>query len=222
VRSFLRAQRYRSAGWRLAFVRRILIFAPICLLAACTTRYYHYRADYKLKMVQTKPAGEIQKERIQRDSTVYKFTDNAVHAEWAYTGGARFDFVLENLTSETMRIIWQQVRYVDENLDSHRVLHADLISSPQPRKWFDSLIPPHKRTVDFVLPEYLTTISSRSPRRIVREEPLVSLRSHDLESARQEALNFDGSRVSIAMPVNRNGVTVTYGFTFEFTDIKVR
>ena len=77
-----------------------------------------------MRLADVQPPGRIGPQDISVDSTVSTFYDNTLRIQWAWGTDARLHFVLDNLTPDSLRVIWEDARYVDERQNSHRVMHA--------------------------------------------------------------------------------------------------
>ncbi|MCK4514111.1 MAG: hypothetical protein KAU31_02575, partial [Spirochaetaceae bacterium] len=112
--------------------KALMGLSTIVLLSGCVTypTYPTYSIDYDIRLVSVeRPAGATNKygditiDRIDEGGvTKYSFTDEMVRIVWEL-GPWWFDFVLDNLTSHSVKMLWDEVMYVDENGMSKQVTH---------------------------------------------------------------------------------------------------
>lgn len=168
------------------------------------------------------PPGWIGAPEGSADSTIYEFHDHRVRFQWAIGSDARLDFVLDNLSPDTLHVLWEDARYVDEHLDSHRVLHAGVRISDRSNPRPEVTVPPLGKLVDFVLPEHLIVQNPAKPGELLRESPLVSLGDGNPRQTRREAKALRGRQIQVLLPMASRGATKSYRFAFQIDRVILR
>ena len=133
--------------------------------------------------------------------------------------GISFD--LTNKFNRTIKIIWDEVAYVDQDKSSHRVLHLGTrfinIDRPQPI----SSVPIGAKLDDLIVPvEYAKwTTSGWQIRRLFPETSRVGLFAVELFVPEWEVKNLVSSlndkSISVFLPLEIGGETNEYLFTFK-------
>jgi len=197
---------------------------------------------------------------IRPEETKQKYGDARITSteenEWIYEDGLiRLSFLfpekgikginlsMENKTDRSIKILWNEAAYLDENNFSHRVIHYGVryIERDQPQA--PSIIIPGSKLEDIVypadyvewkkvlgetkewtgkplLPSGASTLWSPKlpspPFPVNREEAI-----KELEKRNDEAKELKGKKIGILLPLQAGGVINEYIFTFEITDIRI-
>jgi hypothetical protein len=159
-----------------------------------------YYAKYTISMVKPKPSSDL------------TYQDNFIHIGFVISK-RQIAFILENETESPIKIDWNQVSYIDIAKGTHKVMHEGVkyISRAEPQP--PSTIPPTANLKDIVFPiDYVSYSSSRYSSGWI-EEPFFP------EAPR--AKNYKGANFSIFMPLEINGTTKNYLFTFKIEDVQM-
>jgi len=129
----MRTLSYITIIFLLTFAGRAFAMEPL----------YFSTADYDISLYEVerpveakKRYGEQRIERIQEEGIYkYYFEDEMVKISWL-PSAAGLSFVLSNKTSHSIKIIWDETSYVDENGLGHRTMHSGVKytdrNNPQP------------------------------------------------------------------------------------------
>lgn len=184
-------------------------------LNSCGTLYTTIN-DVKLKEVE-KPQNS--KERYGESKIIsfdedgnskYSFEDDLIKIIWLYTSKS-FNFKLENKSDSSIKILWDEASYIDENSSSNRIIHSGVkyidASKPQP----PTIIIKKANLEDIIIPAKNVYFSSSSwevsnlfKKYLYNEE--------EKESFLKE--NIDDKTVKILLPLEVEGVLNEYIFSF--------
>jgi len=179
-----------------------------------------HRANYDINLAQVERPSDA-KERYgestiikfeEEGKTKYSFEDEMLKIVWLPTA-ERFHFVISNKTSHSIRIIWDEAVYVDENGTSKRIMHQGVKYSernnPQPPTTIvrgatvsDSIIPTDN--VRYVRGRYGGW----------RESPLFPESSEQRQLLEERAKALVGERVQVLLPIQIQDVVNEYIFVF--------
>ncbi len=200
-----------SQFWSLAFV--------VLVLFGCYAMGPKARYDIRLAEVQ-RPAdakeryGEqlIERRSAQGDSLKYWFEDSLVSVLWVPTT-TRVYFLLTNKADHSIKIIWDEAAFLMPSGESRRVVHSGVkytdANSPQP----PSVVPRGGKLDDFVVTsDQCYYISGRYGG--WNEAPFLPS-SPDLPTVQ----TLKGKTFSVLLPLQIEGVTNEYQFTFSIDDV---
>lgn len=184
----------------------IFIGTLLLLLSGCIPERAYYL--FNLESVQ-RPEEVISKygigslENLTFEDSLFKIVFSPQER------GIGFD--LTNKFNRTIKIIWDEVAYVDEYKSSHRVLHLGTrfinIDRPQPI----SSVPVGAKLDDLIVPvEYAEWKTSGWEIR-----PLFLERSNFVSKLKNVISSLNGNSVSVFLPLEIGGETNEYLFTFK-------
>ena len=206
-------------------VKSFVSFALFILIAGCVPAHWaHY--DIGLYTVE-RPAqareryGESKIMKVQEEGVEkYYFEDEMVKIIWIPTP-FQISFILTNKTSHSIKILWDEAAYVDENGVSHRVMHSGVKyidrNNPQP-----PTVVVRKGTVsDLVFPtDYVYYASGKYGG--WRETPLFPNSGYDIEELKEKAEKYVGKTLQVLLPLQIEGVVNEYIFSFKINSVKVK
>lgn len=206
---------------------------------------YHY--SFSLKV--TTPEEAKQK---YGEGTITSMGEN----EWIYEDGlirlsflfpeegiTGINFSMENKTDHSIKIVWDEAAYLDEDNFSHRVMHYGVkyIERDQPQP--PSIIIPRSKIEDIIYPaDYVKWEKVLGKTKEWTQQPLLpggaatmwgrKLSSppfpanreeavKELEKRNDEAKKIKGKKIGILLPLQVGDVINEYIFTFEITDIQI-
>ena len=186
-------------------------------LTSCFTTKSYY--DLGLKKVEN---SENAKEKYSNSKitsfenegvTKYNYEDKMIRIEWLPlpTG---FSFVLENKSDNTIKIIWDQAVYVDENGSSNKVIHKGVKYTERNNSQIPSVIIKKAKIEDMVMPKKNVSYSSGQYGGW-RIEPLFDNRPVVEERRKEREKNISGKNVRILLPLKIEDIINEYIFTFE-------
>lgn len=209
------------------------------LLGACvvlTGCFAEYTGHYSFLLERVERPEET-KQRYGREKNIFReedshvYEDNLMKIQLSPTEMFIF-FSIENKADYSIKILWDEVTYVDENAISHRVMHRGVSFYTRNQPQAPSVIPPGSTltdrvsSADCVLPEsseigHLMKDKYGTWRQIPMlpverkfGEPVVEF-SNRIES-------FRGKRIGILIPLEIEGVRNEYTFVFLIKDAWVR
>jgi len=152
------------------------------------------------------------------------------------------NFSMENKTDHSIKIVWDEAAYLDEDNSSHRVIRHGVNYSEKDQPQPPSIIISGSKLEDIVhptdyvewgdilglpkwcekplLPTGASTMwgpnSPTPPFPANREEAI-----KELEKRNDETKKLKGKKIGILLPLQAGGVINEYIFTFEITDIRI-
>lgn len=153
------------------------------------------------------------------------------------------NFSMENKTDHSIKILWNEAAYLDENNSSHRVIHYGVKYIERDRPQPPSVIIPQSKLEDMVYPaDYVEWKKVLRKAKEWDEKPLLpsgaatmwgrKLSSppfpanreeavKELEKRNDQAKKIKGKKIGILLPLQVGDVINEYIFTFEITDIRI-
>ena len=199
---------------------KIFSICGIILLVGCATQSLIY--DISLVEVEMPASvkeryGELKIERIEEEGiSKYLFQNDAFQIFWIVTGELLL-FELTNKTSYTIKIIWDEGAYVDENGKSHNIVESKIRFRDIGRPQVPSVIPGKASLKGAILPsDYIS-----SPEEI---RPLFKLFPDLYPTGRKELIEEQkeiiGKTIKLLLPIQIEEVVNEYIFIFKINDIK--
>lgn len=188
-----------------------------------------YRASYDISLMEVERPTEAKQrygeQKIvsfqEEGLTKYSFEDEMVKVVWVPTS-SQFLFVLTNKTSHSIKIIWDEAAYVDENGMSKRVMHSGVKyidrSNPQP----PTVVTRNSTISDLIFPTDNVYWVSGSYGGWV-ERPLFPNQS--MTSAAELSMQAQGlisKKVQVLLPLQIEDVINEYVFIFKINDVIIK
>ena len=113
------------------YLKKILLLIPMILILNSCGTLYTTTNEVKLKEVE-KPQNS--KERYgeskiisfeEEGNSKYSFEDDLIKIIWLCTSKS-FNFKLENKSDSTIKILWDEASYIDENSSSNKIMHSGI------------------------------------------------------------------------------------------------
>jgi len=192
-----------------------------------------YIAEYDISLESVerpdkpkKRYGDTKIDRIQESGeSMYQFEDEMLKISWR-VGPKGIAFALINKTNYSIRIIWDEAAFVDENELSHRVMHSGVKyidrNNPQP----PTVVVRKGKITDVIAPtDYVNWENFRSIRVSGHWEKLPLLPTSEngdspyvLES---KVRPYIGKTIQILLPLKIEDVVNDYLFTFRINNVDV-
>jgi len=204
----------------------------LIFLFGCTPAVKHYLLyDIHLEDVE-RPAEAIEQFKEQTISATgeegytHLFEDDLTKVLWL-PDPEEFRFLLENKTDDSIRIIWNEAAYVNEKGESFRVIHAGIKYIDRDRPQLPSVVQAKEMIKDFVYPADYISLE----RDTWAERPMISLgwmekpllpyvqKGGDPQEFLNSAQSHLGKTLQVILPIQFEGVTYNYVFTFKIKDI---
>lgn len=203
----------------------------LIFLYGCAASVKHYLLyDINLEDVE-RPAEAIERFNEQKISTIeeegytYMFEDKMIRILWR-PSPVELSFFLENKTDSSIRIIWNEAAYVSEKGESYRVIHAGVKYVDRDRPQVPSVVKEKGMLKDFVYPaDYVSYTRDDWVERPLFvgwvEKPLLpyTQKGGDSQALLNSAQGCLGKTLQVLLPIQFEGVTYDYAFTFKIKDI---
>jgi hypothetical protein len=130
--------------------------------------------------------------------TIYSYEDDMIEIVW-FPLSAQFSFILQNKTEHSLRIIWDEAVYVDENGSSGRVLHSGVRFIDRNNSQSPSIVAKNTVIDDIVVPA--GNIYYESGQGEWRTAPLFENSASTQEELDALAQKYIGKTVEILLPL---------------------
>jgi len=215
---------------------RVIVFGIVMvLLTGCaigTDRHaYTYRADYNIELKEVERSAQAkqrygeQKIMKEEEESVnkYFFEDQMVKIMWS-PSPLDVSFILTNKTNHSIKIVWDDAAFVDENGVSHRVMHSGVEYTDRNNPKPPSVVVRNGTVTDSVIPTDKISTSS-----FIRQcgvdwlqDPLFPIFSKNAEELRSKAQKYIGKTIQVLLPLQIENVLNEYIFTFEVKSVGVK
>lgn len=157
-------------------------------------------------------SDQITTEQSEEGADQYVYEDSLLSIAWV-VGETQLAFILENKTQHSMRLLWDEVTFVDLAGNTGRVMHEGVRYMDRNASQPPSVIPRNGRLVDMLVPTANVYYVSGQYGGW-RTGGLIQPRNTSLGTIEEAQANV-GRRFSVLFPVEVEGVTNEYTFTFE-------
>jgi hypothetical protein len=207
------------------FLKTIMIASLLLLMFGCVS----YRALYDISLSEVERPTNA-KERYgdqkiisfeEEGKTKFSFEDKMVKVIWIPIS-TQFLFRLTNKTDHSIKIIWDEAVYVDENGMSKRIMHSGVKytdrNNPQP----PTTIVRGATISDLIFPtDNVYWVSGQYGG--WRETPLFP--NSSITSAQEitdKAKQYVGKSVQVLLPLKIEDVVNEYIFSFKINDVQIK
>jgi len=180
-----------------------------------------YKGYYKLGLAEVERPADS-KERYgeskivnfeEEGKTKFSYEDEMIKIVWLPLS-TQFSFILENKTEHSIRIIWDEAVYVNENGSSGRVMHAGVKyidrNNPQP----PTVIMKNARIDDLIMPtDNVYYVSGQYGG--WRTKPLFDSNAMSQEELAEVTQKYINKTVSILLPLKIEDTINEYIFKFK-------
>lgn len=189
---------------------------PLVVVFACAACAPQYQATYDLSLAAVeRPETARQQYGAQvlvnvNEDSAYRFEDELVRVVWTPTA-TNLGVRIENKTSHTIRVIWDNAAFVDKDGESQRVMHSGVryIERDQPQP--PSVIVRGGHIEDVIIPtEYVRPSSS-----LGWDEMSFFPITGSVAKADSTLAEYVGRRVQVLLPLEIQGVQNDYIFSFD-------
>ena len=200
----------------------IILFASI-LLTNCVS----YRADYIVGMTDVdSPTGH---DDIYKDSFVtankilesYTFEDDYINISWSFDY-SELDFELTNKTNKTIKVIWDDAAYVDENGNSSNIMHNGVKYTDRNESQKASVIIKKGKLNDAILPTskaYYMPSTQYSAGGWNHSPLFPRIVETSQDALKESCEGIIGLEVKVLLPIEIDEVIYEYIFTFRVEDL---
>lgn len=202
----------------------IILFSSI-LLTNCVS----YRADYVVGMVGVdSPSGsnDISKDSVVFQNKIlesYNFEDDYIDISWSFDY-SELDFELINKTNKTIKIIWDEAAYVDENGNSSNIMHNGVKYSNRNESQKPSIVVKNGKLNDAILPTskaYYSTPTQYTSGSWVHSPLFPRVVELSEKEVIESCEGVIGLEVKVLLPIEIEGITYEYIFTFRVEDLTI-
>lgn len=206
---------------RIKIVLFVLIGVCTLLLTGCIGEYTGHYIFSLEKVVRPKETKQRygEKENIFTEKNRYVYEDKLLKIFLLPTV-REIDFSIKNKTDHSIKIIWDEAAYIDENNSSHRVMHSGIkfVSRNQPQA--PSVVVAGGTLEDMVYPtDYAYFVSGRYGG--WKQNPLLPTEKAFTETVAEFTRRVEdlwGKRIGVLLPLQIEGVTNEYTFIFKITN----
>jgi len=192
------------------FVLSLLLFTG-CMSFSGT--YTFNMTDVERPENSTEQYGDFTTTVNEDGGIVYE--DSLIKCAWV-VGTQNFAFTLENKTTNSIKIIWDECAYINENGSTGRIMHTGVKYTDKNASQPPSVVVRGARIDDIILPtDNVYYISGQYGG--WRTKPLFTNRATTQAELDVTTKNTVGKNVRILMPLEIKGVTNEYVFNFEIT-----
>lgn len=160
----------------------------------------------KSKIVNFKENGKVK----------YSYEDNMIKIVWLPLI-TQFDFTLQNKTEHSLKIIWDDAAFVNQDGISERVMHAGVKYIDRNNSQPPTVIIKGAKINDMVVPTdnvYYISVEYGG----WRTKPIFPNRANTQEELNTLTKQYIGKEVKIVLPIEIQGVINEYIFTFKAKD----
>ncbi len=195
----------------------VFLLLSNCMMMMKIPTFYWIAYEISLEKVE-RPAeakkryGEQKVFKIEEEDFKYAFEDEMIKIAWL-PSAVKIAFIIENKTDYSIRIIWDEAAYVDENGESHRIMHSGVRyinrDSPKP----PSVIVRRGKLTDVIIPsDYVISGPSGW-----EEKPLFPNKQvgGDVQELLSKAEKYIGKTIQILLPIQIENTTNDYIFIFK-------
>ena len=200
------------------------LFPLVLVLSGCMNAYV---ARYDIGLIEVeRPANALERygeaEIVRSDSAGvvnYMFSDSLISVLWI-PGGEQLNFVLQNKSSHSIKIVWDEAAFVHPSGLSSRVMHSGVRyierNAPQP----PSVVARGGSIVDLVVPTdnvYYVEGRYGGWRTHGLFQPHRASSSAKLATAKENI----GKKAQVLLPIEIEGIVNEYTFSFEVQDVEI-
>ena len=222
-------------------MKTVVLFSSATLLifflSGCATFQPFYYGIYNIEMTEVeRPAdakeryGEQKINSAKVDGNLkYFFEDDLVRIAWLATSSS-LSFLLENKTDHSLKIIWDEAAFVDENGVSHRVMHSGVKYTDRNSSQPPTVVVRKGRIDDVIVPTtyvyfdegYYSKYYTRSAE--WKEKPFFESIQYggDPKVLERQMNNNVGKTFQVLLPLEIQNVVNDYIFKFTVTSVEFK
>lgn len=179
---------------------------------------YSYRGTYDLSLVsvdrpedQGQRFGEMTTGEAENGGILYE--DSVLKCVWV-VGVDRLSFALKNKTENSMKIIWDEAAYIDQNGSTQKVMHSGVKYTDRNSSQPPSVIIRGAQIEDVVIPnDNVYYISGQYGG--WRVNPLFQNFAANQAELNTVSSQYVGKEIRVLLPIEIKGVTNDYIFNFK-------
>ena len=201
-------------------MRNLLI---LFIILGCAQTFEKIRYDVALYEVERpiyakERYGEKEIKKItEKEVTKYSYEDDMIKILWIIELD-RLSFILENKTDHSIKIIWDEAIFVDENGLSNRIIHSGVKYIDRDKSLPPSVVIRKGTLIDMIVPVdkiYYSDLYSGW-----KIQPLIPVPDYDnIEVSKNLAKENIGKIIQVLLPLEIENVINEYIFMFKISDI---
>lgn len=218
----------------------------ICVLSGCVPNYqtnYSYQptysetskkefyyADYDISLTKVDPPKKSAKQSSIIPSKL-RFDDQKISINWLPTA-KQFGFLLENKSDHSIKIVWDETVFVDENAGNHKIMHSGIKFTDRGSSQPPTVIVKGGKLEDLIYPidyaswrdGYYGKYSSSAGG--WDENPIFpfTIYGEQLEKQKftERANSYIGKTFQVLLSLEDDGVENEYLFTFQVNKVEIK
>lgn len=200
----------------------LVILSISFLLTNCTSM--QKTAQYDIGLEQVERPADFQKRygksEITKQDTAeisrYVYSDSLMSIAWL-PYPQQFEFVLQNKSDHTMKVIWNEAAFVDSNGGTHPVMHQGVKFSDKNNPMPPSVVISGGNLSDLIYPSDYISWGYNSWIEKGIFEPISAMSVSKLQPAKEH----EGKTVKVLLPLEIEGTVNEYIFTFKVNDVEL-
>lgn len=145
-----------------------------------------------------------------KENSHMSYIDDDIAIDWSYTYKSKLNFKLKNLSDNKIKVIWDEVVYVNPDGSTDRVMHAGVKYVNRNESQPPTVIPVGSFIEDAIIP---TSVVSFVAYVGWAEGSLFNV-SSDKKTSKWQLENTYGKNVKVIMPIEIGDNVADYTFTF--------
>lgn len=216
-----------------ALLSAFTLLAALMLLQGCAAPILSKKmeATYSTSLTRVDRTQKTEKQFgqniiLNNTNGGYSYSDDLIQANFNLSS-SRVNFLLQNKTSNSVKILWDKAVFVDVSQESSGIAHKGT-EFDTPHNQAPSIIPPQGNLSDFALPtsNILRSDEEELELDLVRPSsrtlPVVSSNNQDAIQAFKLATKaHQGKEFGLLLPLEAEGTVHEYTFWFKIDDVTV-
>lgn len=198
-------------------MKKILFFLAVTMLtlfSSCTTTTYFIDGSYQIKETASNPKAD----NVSWNNQVY--SDNFI-SMYPTVDGKKINLTIVNKHSSSIRILWDEAAYIDNDGSSHRVIHKTTKLHNKEQEQVPSVIPTGARLEDFVIPASYAFVTTEG----WAYQPQVYNAYNRRESAESALATYKSnpyySQTKLLLPIEIDGKKIEYTMSFTGSNFNI-
>lgn len=198
------------------FILLIIYCLILLIIVGCQAQH---RAFYKFRLSEVKAPDRTIVDFEITDTMTYSYKDDIISVMWS-PGLYDMAFRLENLSNQTIKLNWDEVTYIDENKESHKIMHTGIKYIDCEKPQTASMIIGGGHIDDIIAPcDNIHYAYGKWEKRALFP---VKTRNDKTGDFLENTRHLIGKTTQVYLPLYIGGNRSEYIFSFEITDIQVK
>ena len=205
--------------------RLLLIIILFSFASYCSGHYAKYEIPLKNVDYVHTPDNDLGEKKIvlfqEKDELKSAYENEMIKIVWTPTP-YRFLFTITNKTQQTMKIIWKEAEYIDQNGVAKQIMQSAVALSERNGYHLPITVASGSTVKGFVFPaDSLYWVSG--DRGGWRQDPLFPYFNRtSAEDLMVEAKEYKGKSVQVLLPFDVQNSIYNYRFTFKISDVVLK